>query len=122
MVSPSAVSPLPPAGTTLVTSAVIEPTTRLDSAATAVRYLSAIALAAGSTLAGSRTNAPVEAVWYDPSGFWMPFTATTLWAVMAVNRRGRLSMVRLMSVTSRPNEPALVTIEGRPDEFGSAPV
>ena len=49
-------------GAVRVMSAEIEPTTRLASGATAVRYLSAMALAAGSTVAGLRTNTPGAAL------------------------------------------------------------
>ena len=59
-------------------SAVIEPTTRLAIGATAVRYLSAIALAAGSTSAGLRTKLPSGLVCQVPSALRTPFSTITL--------------------------------------------
>src|SRR5262245_4514041 len=101
-------------------SAVIDPTTRFATGAMATRYLSAITLAAGSTLAGSRRKLPAASFWKLPSGFWMPFTAMVLCASAETNRLVWVSIVMEMDVTRRPNDPALVTTELAPDEFGSA--
>ena len=66
-------------------SAVIAPTTRLAIGATAVRYLSATAFAAGSTSAGLRTKVPSGSVWQVPSALRTPFSAITLRAVIEAN-------------------------------------
>src|SRR4051812_13626893 len=100
-------------------SAEIEPTSRFASGATAVRYLSAMALAVGSTLAGSRTKAPF-ASFNQPVPSGTPFWTTMFFAAAVRNRLVRVSTVTVMSVTSRPNEPALVTTDAAPDELGRA--
>src|SRR6266540_2448296 len=118
--SPSGLSPLGWAACTM--SAVMLPTTRLAIGATAVRYLSAIALAAGSTRSGLRMKLPAASLAQLPSGSFTPFSTITLCAAISVNCRVCRSTVTETSVTSRPNELALVTTELAPEELGSAHV
>ena len=87
MTSPSADSPAGVASR--VIAALVDPMTRLASGADSVRYLSTIAVCAGS-FATSRVT-------------------TTLFAEICVASPVARSIVRSTSVSRRPNELALVT-------------
>ncbi len=89
--SPSGVSP---AGVAVrVMSAVIAPTTRLAIGATAVRYLSAIFLAAGSTVSGFFRKTPLASCCQPPLPSGTPFSTITFFAVISANRPVRRSSV-----------------------------
>ena len=119
MTSPSALSWF--GATAVVMSAVMLPTTRLASGATATRYLSAISLAAGSTHAGLRTKAGgvvPGTVCQVPSAFCTPFLTIALLAEADTNLPVEVLSVKSTSVTRRPKEPALVTRVDSPAESG----
>src|SRR3954454_23262426 len=120
MTSPSGLSPA--ALAVLEMSAVMLPTTLLASGATALRYLSAMALAGLSTRSGLRRKFPAASFFQPPAPSLTPLSTIWLRAVAVANFRLFLSRLDDTSVSTVPNEPALLTTDVAPEELGSAQV